>query len=175
MEKSEISKWTDKKLKKPENVFSNVPISISGVLKKKRIVFLKNTTKEDALSELAHVLASAPQIHSQEDLMEHIYKREVLMSTGIGLGIAIPHVRLNTVDDIVMALGVCKKPLIDYESLDDIPIKIICMIAAHTDKHVRYIKLLSTISKVLKDEETRSRIINSNSKDEIISLFMGDK
>ncbi len=175
MEKPEISKWTDKILKKPENVFSNVSIPISGVLKKKRIVFLKNTTKEDALSELAHILASAPQIHSKEDLIKYIYKREVLMSTGIGLGIAIPHVRLNTVDDIVMALGVCQKPVIDYESLDDIPIKIICMIVAHTDKHAKYIKLLSSISKILKDEETRSRIINSNSKDEIINLFIGDK
>ncbi len=175
--KTEILKWIDQKLNSSstKEVFANFPVPIKAVLSQDRVVFLNKNLKEDVLAELVNVLATAPQVHSKEELLKQIYKREELMSTGIGLGIAVPHVRINSIDDIVMAVGICKKPILDYESLDQQPVSIICMIAAHTDQHAKHIKLLSSIAKSLRDDQVREQIINSNSVEEVKKLFMGEE
>ena len=74
------------------------------------------------------------------------------MSTAIGCGIAVPHVRLSSVTDLVMAIGICKKPIEDFQSIDDQPVNLLFMIAAAYNQHSYYLKTISNFSVKFKNE-----------------------
>ena len=83
------------------------------------------------------------------------------MSTGIGFNVAVPHVRLDSVKNLVMAVGISKEPLSDYASLDEQPVRIVCMVAARSDQHAQYLRTLALVSSVLKDLDVRQALQNA--------------
>ena len=93
------------------------------------------------------------------------------MSTGIGLSIAIPHARLNGLDDVYMAFCVNKQDIYDYDSLDRKPVRIVVMILAGRDQHSRYIAVLSQISKMLKQPAIHEQFLKVNSDSELLNLL----
>ena len=93
------------------------------------------------------------------------------MSTAIGKGIAIPHVRLSSVTDLVMAVGVCKKPISDYQTIDDEPVNLLFMIAAAYNQHSLYLKTISHFCGKLKQEGLHENIINAKDAQEVFSLL----
>ncbi|MFC1490083.1 PTS sugar transporter subunit IIA [Candidatus Latescibacterota bacterium] len=141
------------------------------VMDKKRIVFLKCESKEEALNTLIDNLSDSSEIIEKDELSKGIFHREELMSTGIGLGIAVPHVRLASVKNIVMSVGICKKSISDYETLDGLPVNFIFMIVAGKEQHEKHLKLLSTISSQLKEETLRTQLLSAESIDEFYSLL----
>jgi PTS system nitrogen regulatory IIA component len=149
-------------------------INLRTILDVSRIIFIDDDKKDAALSELAETLSHDSRIHDREELINAIRRREELMSTGIGLGVGVPHVRIDSVDDIVIDLVVCRKTMTDYDSLDDEPVRIICMIAANTSQHAKHIKLLSTVSKLLKDRSVCESIISAASTQAVFDIFTGE-
>ena len=114
--RSEIEKWVNERLSsgaRPEETATLV--RVRNILSPDRIVFITHSTKHDALTELATNLATAPQIKNEKELVSGILEREELMSTAVGRGIAIPHVRLSSVTDLVMSVGICKNDIIDFQ------------------------------------------------------------
>lgn len=110
---------------------------------------------------LIDALSESPLIGDKRELTERIFHREKMMSTGIGIGIGVPHVRLASISDLVMAVGVCHLPLTDYESLDGLPVHFVFMIAAGADQHDQHLKLLSAISAKMKNDEFRSTLLTA--------------
>lgn len=137
-------------------------IELLQVLTPERVLILESTTKKEALQTLADLLGTAPQIEDQNDLVRGIFYREELMSTGIGMGIAVPHVRLASVTGPVMCAGICRHPLTDYESLDGVPVRLIFMIAAGQHQHAEHLKLLSSLSLRFKCETLRNALMNAS-------------
>lgn len=111
-----------------------------------RVRFLEVTTRDAALQSVLELMSSSPCIQDPLELSQAILRREALMSTGIGLGLAVPHVRLSTVSDLTMAVGISVAGIADYPSLDDKPVHLIFLIAAHATQHTDYLRLLSLIS-----------------------------
>jgi PTS system nitrogen regulatory IIA component len=136
-------------------------LKIAHVLTPQRVLILESATKSEALRALADSLGTAPQIQDRDALLQGILYREELMSTGIGMGIAVPHVRLASVTGPVMSAGICRKPLADYESLDGVPIRLIFMIAAGQHQHAEYLRLLSSLSLKFKSEKLREALISA--------------
>jgi nitrogen PTS system EIIA component len=134
-------------------------LDLVHVLVPQRVLVLDSTTKIEALRTLADSLAATSQVQDRDALIEGILHREELMSTGIGMGIAVPHVRLASVTEPVMSAGICHTPLADYESLDGVPVRLIFMIAAGQNQHAEYLRLLSSLSLTLKDEKLRDALI----------------
>lgn len=134
---------------------------LSDVLTPQRVLILESATKIEALRALADSLGTAPQIQDRDALLQGILYREELMSTGIGMGIAVPHVRLASITGPVMSAGICRTPLVDYESLDGVPVRLIFMIAAGQHQHAEYLRLLSSLSLRLKDEKLRDALISA--------------
>ena len=132
---------------------------------------MNHSTKRDALVELANNLATAPQVKNASELTVEILKREDLMSTAIGRGIAIPHVRLSSVTDLVMSVGICKNDIIDFQAIDDTPVRILVMIAASYNQHAYYLQTLSFISSKLKDKELRDGLLNAQTPMEAYNLL----
>ena len=93
--KSEIEKWVNDRLSgQAGRDAPNRPIRIQNILSPDRVVFIGHSSKRDALTALSEALGTAPQVKNQLELTKEILRREELMSTAIGRGIAIPHVRL---------------------------------------------------------------------------------
>ena len=170
--KSEVENWVNARLSSDSVKQAEQSIQVRNILSPDRIVFITQTSKHDALVELAGVLASAPQVKDGEELTQEILKREELMSTAIGRGIAIPHVRLSSVTDLVMAVGVCKKPISDYQTIDDEPVDLLFMIAAAYNQHSLYLKTISHFCGKLKQEGLHESIINAKDAQEVFSLLM---
>ncbi|MBP5568672.1 MAG: PTS sugar transporter subunit IIA [Treponema sp.] len=170
--KSEIERWVNARLSSELNTDQDTEVKVKNILSPDRVVFINQSTKHDALVQLSNVLANAPQVKNAAELTEGILKREELMSTGIGRGIAIPHVRLASVTDLVMAVGVCKKPITDFQAIDDQPVNILFMIAAAYNQHSYYLRTISHFSARLKNDDLRNALFNSNSEEEIYKLLI---
>ena len=111
-----------------------------------RVTFVEGGTKEQVLLDLIDVLAESPHVEDKVALASAIFKREAIMSTGIGLGLAVPHIRIASIHELVMAVAVSRAGISDYGSLDDQPVHLVFMIAAPEGRHVDYLRLLSAIS-----------------------------
>jgi PTS system nitrogen regulatory IIA component len=171
--KSDIERWVNDRLSSNRNVSAFSSIQIHNILSPDRIVFLSHSTKRDALLALADTLATAPQIKNKQELATEIVKREDLMSTAIGRGIAIPHVRLSSVTDLVMAVGISRADIIDFPSLDDQPVRLLFMIAAAYNQHAYYLQTLSYFSQKLKSNELRSALLSVKTAQEAYALLAG--
>lgn len=158
--KSEIEKWVNERLSSSQKPAERKQaVVVRNILSPDRIVFIHHSTKRDALVELAQNLAGAPQIKNEKELVDEILKREELMSTAIGRGIAIPHVRLSSVTDLVMSVGICRNDLIDFQTIDDVPVRMLIMIAAAYNQHSYYLQTLSYFSSKLKNREVRESLL----------------
>jgi PTS system nitrogen regulatory IIA component len=147
-------------------------IHIETFLSPDRVLFLNHSTKQDALSALAENLADAPQVKNRRELVEQILKRDALMSTAIGRGIAIPHVRLASVTDLVASVGVSRVDLADFQPLDDEPVRLLFMIAAARNQHAYYLQTLSFFSSHLKNQALRNSLLNAQTEKEVWNILI---
>ena len=170
--RADIENWVNRQLGAASAPSSSQGSGLlSKLLAPERVVFLEGGEKENALKTLCALLATSSLIPSEEELTSAIFRREELMSTGIGFGVGVPHVRLPGVNDLVMALGIAREPLADYASLDEVPVQIVCMVAAGSTQHPQYIRALSAISTCLKEESVRKALIASKDAASAFKLF----
>ena len=173
--KSEVEKWVNERLSSgPSSKKVVEEVQMKNILSPDRVVFINQSSKRDALVELSNVLATAPQVKNGSELLSEILKREELMSTGIGRGIAIPHVRLSSVTDLVVAVGVCKSNIEDFQTIDDVSVNILIMIAAAYNQHSYYLKTLSHFSSKLKNTELRDTITKASTPREVYDLIVNN-
>ena len=170
--RSEIKKWVDNHLnqsaRNPE-----IPIPLDKILDLSRITIMDSGTKNEALQNLIELLTSAPGLKSRKELEDAIFHREKLMSTGIGLGVAVPHVRLPSIKSMSIAIGINKREIVDYESLDNQPVRIMVMVAAGKGQHQEYIRLLAYLSSILKEPEIRQRLFDAQDTRVIYDIIAG--
>ncbi len=171
--KAEIEKWVNDRLSTNRMVPQFSSIQIQNVLSPDRVIFLHHATKRDALNALSDKLAAAPQVKNRMELVNEILKREELMSTAIGRGIAIPHVRLSSITDLVVAVGVSQCDIIDFQTLDDQPVRLLFMIAAAYNQHAYYLQTLSFFSAKLKNKELRAALLAAKTPQEAYTLLSG--
>jgi len=134
------------------------------------VVFLKEKNKESALNQLVNCIASSPNIEDKEALRKAVFNREKIISTGIGLGIAIPHVKIKEVKKLTICIGISKKG-IDWAAIDNKPVYSIFLIAGPAEQHELYLKILSKIVLVLKKKERREKMFEAEKADEVLKLF----
>jgi nitrogen PTS system EIIA component len=170
--KSEIQRWVDERLDGAVKERGGRRIPLDMILTPNRVLILEDGHKKNALHALADLLATAPEVTDAEDLTKGLARREELMSTGMGSGIAVPHVRLDSVKDLVMAVGVCKEGIPDYESIDGQPVRIVMMVAAAKNQHAQYLSSLSFICTKLKNEALRDALLDAETTEEVYRLLM---
>jgi len=171
--RSDIESWVSRKLTpRLSDDIEDFGHSFKSVLSPHSVKKIISDHKWGALEEMSDLIIRAGGLKSKDELMNALKRREELMSTGIGWGIAVPHVRLESVKSPVMALGVSNNGLNDYESLDGLPVHYVIMIAAGKFQHSEYIKLLSMVSSRLKDEEVKVKLLQADEK-EMYKVFTG--
>jgi fructose-specific phosphotransferase system IIA component len=121
---------------------------------------LKARTKREAVAELVELLESAHGLASQGEILDRVLRREAMMSTGIGNGIAIPHGKARLVDRLVAACGVSAEG-IEYESVDGEPATLFVLLVAPESGGALHVKVLANISRLLKEETVRRALRES--------------
>lgn len=134
------------------------------------VTFLDVNTRDDALRTMIDALFDAGKLHDRESFYAAILDREKIVSTGIGMGVAIPHAKLHTYDDFFISIGILSKG-VDWNALDSSPVRLIFMIGGPDDKQTEYLQILSSLTLAIKDEERRKKVLTLNSKEAIIQLF----
>lgn len=131
---------------------------------------LSDLDKWTVIEDLADLVAAGDESSDREILVDDTLKREDKGSTGIGNGIAIPHARTAGVTDLIGALGISKAG-VDFEAEDGQPCHLIFLILAPAKESTRYLKALSAVACIGKDEGLISRLTSASSPDEAISLL----
>lgn len=170
--KDDIESWVDERLASSKtSVSKQHKIVTENFLSPDRVVLLDYVSKHDVLVMMSEVLAKAPQVKNSAELLDAILKREALMSTAVGRGIAIPHVRLSSVTDLVMAVGISKRDILDFDAVDGNPVRLVFMIAAANNQHDYYLQTISHFSAKLRNEELKSSLLNSTDPAEVYALL----
>jgi PTS system nitrogen regulatory IIA component len=169
--KADIEQWVNNRLSIHKTTSGGGAVQVESILSPERVVFLNYPGKRDALMALAENLSGAPQIKNRQELSEEILRREELMSTAIGRGIAIPHVRLASVTDLVVSVGISQTDITDFQPLDDEPVRLLFMIAAAYNQHAYYLQTLSFFSARLKNRDLRSALLTSQNEAQAYSLL----
>ena len=170
--KDDIESWVDERLASSKtSVTKQHKIVTENFLSPDRVVLLDYASKHDVLVMMSEVLAKAPQVKNSAELLDAILKREALMSTAVGRGIAIPHVRLSSVTDLVMAVGISKRDILDFDAVDGNPVRLVFMIAAANNQHDYYLQTISHFSAKLRNEELKSSLLNSTDHAEVYALL----
>jgi PTS system nitrogen regulatory IIA component len=169
--RSEIERWVDVKLAGPIKPLRTESVRLRDVLTPERVLLLDCAGKEAALNALVDALGTAPEVTDVEGLRREVFEREALMSTGIGFGIGVPHVRLASVKNLVLSVAVNKRDLPDYSSLDERPVRIMCMVAARENQHAQYLKALAAISALMKASSMRDALLGARDAQQVYELL----
>lgn len=170
--RDEVENWVNCRLGSGRLRDSLMPLQFDRVLTRDHALVVPKANKHDILKQMIDMLAQSPVIKSRNELEEGIFQRERLMSTGIGMEIGIPHVRLGSARDVIMGAALVSQGVTDYDSLDSKPVKIIFMIVARSDQHAQHLKLLAQISSRLKDDAFRRILTDCQDVDSFYNVLM---
>jgi len=146
-------------------------MKISDILTDDLVVTgLQGKTKDDIIDAMIDLVAASPKVLDKEKVRKAIFERERIMSTGVGNGFAIPHGKTDAVTDIVAAFAVTAEP-IDYQSLDEKPVRLVFLLVGKDNLVGPHIKLLSRISRLMNKEDFRKRLLVQQTPREIIEMF----
>ena len=146
-------------------------MNLKTVLTKDMIcLHLKGTTKEEIIDELLDILVAAKKIGDRATAYGAIMDRERKMSTGMKHGIAIPHGKSPSINDLVACIGV-SDAAVDFEALDHEPCRIFIMTLSPVEKTGPHLQFLAEISLLFKSAEKRQEILHASSSEEVLKIL----
>ncbi|MEA4863058.1 MAG: PTS sugar transporter subunit IIA [Victivallaceae bacterium] len=135
-------------------------VSFTKYIDANSIVVLKGKNKLEVLNEIISKAAELSQL--DRDLIFRLtWKREQMMTTGVGNGLGLPHIRVNNIPEPVIIVGVCTEPIADYQSQDDQPVRVIVYIMAADERPEEYLQLLGSVSRTLRNPDVIKEIVDS--------------
>lgn len=146
-------------------------MKISDILEEQFVLAnLPGSSKDEIISTMIDVLSQSPKVLDKEKVRAAIFEREKIMSTGVGNGFAIPHGKTDAVADVIAAFAVTAQS-IDYQSLDEKPVRLVFLLVGKDSMVGPHIKLLSRISRLMNKPEFRNRLLAAGSSNEILEAF----
>jgi fructose-specific phosphotransferase system IIA component len=146
-------------------------MKISDILTEDYIITgLYGDSKDAVIDAMIDLVASSPKVLDKNKVRVAIFEREKIMSTGVGNGFAIPHGKTDGVADIIAAFATTAKP-IDYQSLDEKPVRLVFLLVGKDNMVGPHIKLLSRISRLMSKEDFRKRLLEVKTPHEVLDMF----
>jgi PTS system nitrogen regulatory IIA component len=144
---------------------------IFDYLDSRLIAFLDVETRDKAIEKLVSLLDEEGVLPNTDVFRRAIFYREELVSTGIGMGVAIPHAKLKDLTDFFIVIGIQKKRGLDWNALDKAPVRLIFMIGGPDDRQTEYLQILSLLTSAIRDVDLRKKLLNAESQEEVLELF----
>ena len=127
---------------------------------KDSVMTLTGKTKLEVMDQLITRVAELTKL-SRDVIFRLTWKREQMMTTGVGGMLALPHIRVNDVLHPYVVVGVCQNPITDYPGLDDLPVRVIVFTVAPDENQEAYLQLLSSISRRLRNPKLIEQLIST--------------
>jgi fructose-specific phosphotransferase system IIA component len=131
---------------------------------------LKSQTKREALVEMVQLLEEAHGFQSQGEILDRVMRREAMMTTGIGNGIAIPHGKARSVNRMAAACAVVPEGL-EFESEDGLPVHLLVLFVSPENDTTMHVRMLANLSRLLKEESVRKNLREARSVDDFLSIL----
>ena len=137
---------------------------------------LEAKSKTAAIEELVDVLVEEHEISLSDRtaVISAVLKREEMISTGLELGIAIPHGAVDCVGDVVGALGICKEGM-EFESMDGEPSHLIILLILPKDKYSAGVRTMAGITKLLTHDTLREQIVQATDSSEVMDVIIEEE
>lgn len=126
--------------------------------------------KEEIIEKLVELATHSGNITNASKVLEEVFARENLMSTGIGNNIAIPHTKSEDIKNLTAAMMTFAKP-VNFESLDGKKVSIVFLILSNNEELGMHIKALSKISRILHNRSFFEDLLNETKNSKVIELF----
>ena len=140
-------------------------------LRKESIILeMKATSKEGALRELAALAAVECGRFTEEALYNVLLEREAVGSTGLGNGVALPHGKIEGLENFLLCFGRSRAGL-NFDAVDNRPTHLFALLLSPADKAAEYLQALAWVSKILKNSNRRQQLLDSTTKEELAALF----
>jgi PTS system fructose-specific IIC component len=131
---------------------------------------LSGRKKPEIIKELVQLLVDAGQTEKGREIADLVLQREALMSTGIGDGIAVPHCLAEGVETTMLAFGRHKKG-VKFDAVDKKPVRLFFLMVGPPGAHSEHLRLLSKLSRLLRDDSLKEGLLNASTQEEVIDLF----
>jgi PTS system nitrogen regulatory IIA component len=131
---------------------------------------LSQNEKNKVLEELANLLSASRPVLDKNKVLEVLLERERISTTAIGEGVAIPHGKLAGVDRVLGAFARSPEG-VDFASLDGGPTHLFFALIAPENAAADHLKALARISRLLKDEAFRRRLMAGRSTEELFTII----
>jgi len=146
-------------------------VKITDFLSRETIVpALASRDKNAALEEMADYLGATHHLDKSK-VLKVLLERERISTTAIGEGVAIPHGKLNGVERVVGVFARSPEG-IDFASLDGAPTHLFFVLVAPENAAADHLKALARISRLLKDEAFRRRLMAGQSSQELYTIIL---
>ena len=133
------------------------------------LVDLQSKDKKGILEELVEPVSEITGI-SHEELVKVLIERERLGSTGIDGGIGIPHGKIKNLESLIMGFGLSRRG-VDFDSIDRQPTYLFFLLFTPENSTGLHLKLLARISRLLKKDEFKKKLLNAISKEDVITII----
>lgn len=144
---------------------------LSDALSPERIALsVQAAEKDSAILELVELACTYGIIADRELYTARVLERESLLSTGLEYGIAVPHAQAEGIEGVFCCLGISRDG-VHFDSIDDEPARILCLIAAQEGQDGPYLQLLSHISRIFALRELREQILDARTPAEILEVI----
>jgi len=137
-------------------------------------IHLTSQEKKLVIEEMVELLFQARCIKDRSDVLKAVLDREAVMSTGVGDEVAIPHGKSESAPIMTIALGIAKKP-IDFQAMDDRPVRIIWMLVGPPDQTGPHLKALSRISRLMHKPEFRDQLLAAKTSKEAFNAIVREE
>ena len=145
---------------------------LSDLIKKENVVFLETIDMVDTIEVLTENTINNQKIKDKESFKNAVLEREELVSTGIGLGVALPHTKSKDIEEFFIVIGINKEG-IDWDAIDRNPVGIVFLIGGPEaeDSQKEYLQIVSKLMLLIKNKERRISLLNSENAQEIADIF----
>ena len=146
-------------------------IKFSDIITRERIIISDgHCSKYEILGYMSEKFADCAEIDGKHKIFPDIIERESIFSTGIGAGVAIPHIHKPYISGVNAAFCVMRSP-IDYNSMDEIPVSFIIMILTSGKEHEKYLGTVAKFANLLRSENMRNTLISATAENDIMKLL----
>ena len=131
---------------------------------------VSSTSKDEVIQELVELAARSKLVRDKDLLLEEVVKRENLVTTGVGWGVAFPHAKTKAMKGIVIAFGRSQNG-VEFGAMDGKPVHLFFLIAAPEDTIGAHLNVMARLSYLMKTKQNRERLQAANNPGEVIEVL----
>lgn len=145
-------------------------VTISEYLDPELVVVLEEVERDKAIEALVDTLVEKKYLQNRDPFYQAVIDREKLVSTGVGVGVAIPHAKLEVCPEFFIAVGVIPHKGIDWKTIDGSLVRLIFLVGGPSNQQKKYLTILSELTSFIRESSLREEVLHMKDPAKLIEL-----